>query len=282
MLKILSFRALLTLIKKLSFNYNIIWKKYKGFIMHLNILLLSGNPFFESYTQSDTLGKLIFLALYLLSICSWSVLLHKIWLTHQAKKHALRFQEAFHLQKLNPLNLDTDNLNKKRNLNPFLDLYKVFKKQCLDLLAKNRHFGMLQAKEGGATTAYLSLSDIDFVSSHLSMTVADQIKQLEKNLYILSTTVSLAPFLGLLGTVWGILTTFSELQTQGAGGTHQMVLGGLSMALATTVLGLIDAIPALVGYNYLKNNIRDFATDMEGFANEVLASVELQYRKVEV
>src|SRR4029078_12125978 len=109
-----------------------------------------------------------------------------------------------------------------------------------------------------------------------------QVKHLEKNLYILSTTVSLAPFLGLLGTVWGILTTFSEMQSKTAGSTHQMVLGGLSLALATTVLGLLDAIPALIGYNYLKNTIRDLEVDMEGFSTEILASVELQYRQVDI
>lgn len=242
--------------------------------MDVNMIIIGSNPFFDAYTQSDMLGKFIFIALYTLSICSWIVLLHKVWLTHQAKKAALRFQEAFQLQKLNPLSLDCDTLNKKKSINPFLDLYKVLKKQSLDLLAKNRHFGQ------NAQTS-LSLSDIDFVASHLSTTIADQVKNLEKNLYILSTTVSLAPFLGLLGTVWGILTTFSALQSQSSGSTHQMVLAGLSLALATTVVGLIDAIPALIGYNYLKNTIRDFSTEMEGFSNEILASVELQYRKVD-
>lgn len=254
--------------------------------MHVNIIMLNGNPFFESYSQSDLLGKLIFLGLYALSICSWSVLLYKVWMTYQAKKHAFRFHESFQLQKLNPLSLDCENLNKKKNINPFLDLYQVLKKQCLEVLAKNRHFSKSPINEAThgqpSSPAYLSLSDIDFVSSHLSTQVAQQIKQLEKHLYILSTTVSLAPFLGLLGTVWGILTTFSELQSQSVGSTHQMVLGGLSLALATTVLGLLDAIPALIGYNYLKNDIRDFATEMEGFSNEILAAVELQYRKVEV
>lgn len=60
-----------------------------------------------------------------------------------------------------------------------------------------------------------------------------------------------------------------------------MVLSGLSLALATTVLGLIDAIPALIGYNYLKNSIRDFAMEMEGFSNDLLTSVELEYRKMD-
>lgn len=258
--------------------------------MYVNIIMLNGNPFFEAYSQADILGKLIFFGLYALSICSWTVLIYKIWLTYQAKKHAFRFHEVFQLQKQNPLSLDCENINKKKTINPFLDLYQVLKKQCLEVLAKNRHFSKLQQNESAGSgfnqaypppSSFLSLSDIDFVSSHLSNQVAQQIKHLEKHLYILSTTVSLAPFLGLLGTVWGILTTFSELQAQSVGSTHQMVLGGLSLALATTVLGLLDAIPALIGYNFLKNNIRDFATEMEGFSNEILAAVELQYRKVE-
>ncbi|MBA3720878.1 MAG: MotA/TolQ/ExbB proton channel family protein [Parachlamydiaceae bacterium] len=258
--------------------------------MEVNTIILGANPFFDAYIQSDMLGKFIFIALYALSVCSWVILIHKIWLTHQVKKSALRFHEAFQLQKLNPLSLDFDNLSQKKAINPFLDLYKVLKKQSLDLLAKNRHFSQQATNISSINTNAnsihpsqnsLSLSDIDFVASHLSATVASQVKFLEKHLYILSTTVSLAPFLGLLGTVWGILMTFSALQSQSAGSTHQMVLGGLSLALATTVLGLLDAIPALIGYNYLKNSIRDFATDMEGFSNEILASVELQYRKVD-
>lgn len=257
--------------------------------MYVNIIVLNGNPFFEAYSQSDILGKLIFLGLYALSICSWSVLLYKIWITYQAKKHASRFHEAFQLHKLSPLSLDCESINKRKTINPFLDLYQVLKKQCLEVLTKNRHFSKLQQNESTATgfgqptlpSSYLSLSDIDYIASHLSTQVTQQVKFLERHLYILSTTVSLAPFLGLLGTVWGILTTFSELQMQSVGSTHQMVLGGLSLALATTVLGLLDAIPALVGYNYLKNTIRDFGTEMEGFSNDILAAVELQYRKVD-
>ncbi len=256
--------------------------------MHVNVIILNSNPFFSAYSESDFLGKLIFLGLYILSICSWSILIYKIWMTYQAKKHASRFYEAFQLQKLhNPLNLDCENMNKHKVINPFLDLYQILKKKCAEVLAKNRHFTQMQQTElnksdTSSYATYLSLSDIDYLASHLSTQIAQQVKFLEKHLYILSTTVSLAPFLGLLGTVWGILTTFSALQVQGGGGTHQMVLGGLSLALATTVLGLLDAIPALIGYNYLKNTIRDFSTEMEGFSNEILASVELRYRKVEV
>jgi len=68
----------------------------------------------------------------------------------------------------------------------------------------------------------------------------------------------------------------------GTGGSSQMILGGLSLALATTVFGLVDAIPALIGYNYFKNYVRELTTEMDCFSNEILASVEMQYRKVDV
>lgn len=254
--------------------------------MYVNPIFLSANPFFEAYGQSDIFGRFIFLSLYSLSICSWSILIYKLWIIYQAKKNALRFHEAFLLNKSSPLSLDCENLQKGRALNPFLDLYFVLKSKGLEIFAKNRT--LLKEEEqkndlrADKIASRFSSSDIDYLSSHLVTQVASQVKYLEKYLYILSTTVSLAPFLGLLGTIWGILITFSELQTQSGTGTHQMVLGGLSLALAATVLGLLNAIPALIGYNYLKNSVRDFSVEMEGFANEILTSVELQYARVPI
>lgn len=249
--------------------------------MNVQTFFLASNPFFDAYIHSDFLGKLIFIGLIALSVITWILLIHKVWLTQRAKKFSTQFYEAFQLQKGNPLSLECEHSFQKKFPNPFRSLYLVLKKHTLDILNKNRRFGKHSGEGGKEVGSYLSPTDIDFVEAHLMATVASQTKDLEKNLFILSTIVSLAPFLGLLGTVWGILTTFSEMQTQTAGSTHQMVLGGLSLALATTVLGLIDAIPALIGYNYLKNTIADFQTEMDGFSNEILASVEMQYRKVD-
>lgn len=230
----------------------------------INNFIIASNPFFDAYSGSDLLGKLIFIGLITLSICSWIVLLHKLLLTYQAKANSNHFQKEFYIHKHNPLNMNIEHQGK---VNPFRVIYHNLKRTTLELLNKNQ-------------SSFLSRADIDYVEGHLASAISGQVKLLEKNLFILSTVVSLAPFLGLLGTVWGILATFSEMTSQTAG--NQSILSGLSLALATTVLGLVDAIPALIGYNYLKNTIQDFETDMGAFAHQALSSVELQYRKVDV
>lgn len=238
-------------------------------------LLLVGNQFFQAYMQSDWFGRLIFILLIAASVCCWTLLIYDVWTVARAKRHATEFREAFKKLK-NPLHFDQEAQFKKQNPNPYFELYSVLKKNCIEILNKNQRFG--SQDEG---VSYLGSSDVDCIASHLVACLADQTKGLEKNLFILSTIVGLGPLLGLLGTVWGILITFSGLQAHAAIGTNQMVLGGISLALTTTVLGLFTAIPALIAYNYLKNAIHTFDTQMEGFANEMLTAVEMQYRKVD-
>lgn len=245
-----------------------------------NFFILASNPFIDAYVESDLLGRLIILGLLLLSVWSWVLIAHKCWITYQAKKNAREFYRAFEAQKANPLGFEWSQAKIYGNPNPFLDLYAILKKYTLEILNKNKHFLKTQTPTE-STPTYMTPYDVDYVQAHLASTIARQTKFLEKHLFILATIVSLAPFLGLLGTVWGILMTFAEMQMQTGGGANNTVLGGISLALATTVLGLLDAIPALIGYNYLKNSIRDFQTDMEGFSNELLAAVEIYYRKVE-
>lgn len=249
-----------------------------------NIFFLASNPFIDAYVESDFLGKMIILGLILLSIWSWVLISHKCWITYNAKRNAEEFYRAFEAQRSNPLGFEWTPPIGRKNPNPFMELYGILKKHTLEILNKNKHFFKQKSLSAGTTeqtATYMTPSDVDFVQAHLSSTIAKETKFLEKHLFILSTIMSLAPFLGLLGTVWGILMTFGEMQAQTAGGTHNTVLTGISLALVTTVMGLVVAIPALIGYNYLKNSIRDFQTDMEGFSNELLASVEIYYRKVE-
>ena len=151
----------------------------------INNFVIASNPFFDAYSQSDLLGKLIIIGLIILSIVSWVILIHKFWLTYQARKNSLHFQRSFQVHKLNPLGIECD-LSPK-DLNPFRTIYSHLKKNTLELLNKNRHF----KKE---EVSYLSPADIDYVEGHLLSTITHQTKYLEKNLFILATVVSLGLF----------------------------------------------------------------------------------------
>lgn len=239
------------------------------------LILAVSNPFYQAYLYSDFLGKVIFLSLIAISILSWTILIHKIFYTRQAKRNSLEFYKIFNKKPRNALNFEKEQQFKHKSPNPFYELYQVLKRKTVEMLNKNRAFS-----QNKGDISYLSPTDVETIDSMLFSKTAFLVKFLEKNLFILAIIVGLSPLLGILGTVWGILNTFSELRAHALASTNQMVLGGISLALTTTVLGILNAIPALIAYNYLKNYISNFETEMDGFSSEMLASVEMQYRKV--
>ncbi len=245
--------------------------------IHSFLLATAQNPFVTAWFESDFLGKIIFIGLICLSIISWTILIHKWWITMRVKEESVLFKRSFLEQKQHPLEVSYARTTHPETPNAFHIVYEVLKGKAAELLEKNRR---VKGEEKESTM--LSASDIALLETHATSTISSVTKYLERNLYLLSTIVTLSPFLGLLGTVYGILGTFSGLSGEAGLGINQQVLGGLSLALTTTVLGLINAIPALVGYNYLKNSISDFDHEMERFATEVLSTVNMHYRNVEV
>ena len=230
--------------------------------------------------MADAFGKCVFLGLFTLSIISWIVLIHKYWLVRKVKIASHEFATFIKAQKDAVFHLTPNHLpSQDPNLfHPFADIYFTLKLKTKDFLAKNKYF----LSKRSEAPVYLSSADLDTVHKEVQNTIVQSTKQLEKHLFILSTIVTLAPFLGLLGTVWGILVAFNELQSGASIGSSTALLGGLSTALTTTVLGLLIAIPALVGFNYLKNVIRNFKSEMDNFGNDLLSLVELQYRQVDI
>jgi len=249
-------------------------------------MILAVNAFTSAYAQSDFFGKLIFLGLLALSVVSWVVLSHKTWQMRKVKQISEAFRRALEKHKEELLSLDLENLPKPRLKeipHPFAEIFLALKQKSVDILNKNHFFAReLAEKENKISPVYLSPSDLELIEAYALSALSTQIKKLEKNLFILSTVTTLGPFLGLLGTVWGILVTFSGLHGGGSIGSNSAILGGLSTALATTVLGLLIAIPALISYNYLKNGSKYLSSDMEDFLCHLLSQLELQYRKVEL
>ena len=211
------------------------------------IHLATGNPFITSYIQSDWFGKGIFWGLFTLSALSWTILVHKAWLFYQVRKLSDEFVLLF--SEKEPLALQFTKPVKGSLLevpHPFFEIYKSLKQKTLQIIGKNHFFAPNAASA-------ISEADLGLIESQVYSTLAKQNKLLEKNLFVLSIISTLGPFLGLLGTVWGILLTFGELQSRGISSSNASMLAGLSMALATTVIGLVIAIPAFAGYTYLKN-----------------------------
>lgn len=231
-------------------------------------LFAAANPFVSSYLQSDGFGKGIFIALYATSAICWIVLLYKAWELWTVRKLTDHFRKTFSENRSDPLDLSFTRPAWGRMIeviHPLFEIYRLVKQQTLQLIDRNQN-------------AKLSAQDIDLIEAQVSLAMSSCMKKVEKHLFILSTIVTLAPFLGLLGTVWGILLTFSQLQS-GFQASNAAMLTGLSMALATTVIGLLVAIPALVGYNYLKNSGKETRREMEEFSHSLLSSIELHYRK---
>jgi len=231
-------------------------------------LFAANQPLFSAYAQADFFGKCIFFALFSLSILCWIVLIHKSFQVRKVKRFASSFQKNVEKNKEQVLGISVE----KRE-HPFALVFQAMRQKTLEILNKNHFFA--EDKEH----AFLTRSDLELVESHVLTTISVEAKRLEKNLYVLSTIYALAPFLGLLGTVWGILVTFGELQSNAAASSNTAMLGGLSTALATTVFGLLIAIPALISYNYLKNSFKSLSSEMEDFLYRLLSTVELQYRK---
>ncbi|MFY7842567.1 MAG: MotA/TolQ/ExbB proton channel family protein [Rhabdochlamydiaceae bacterium] len=243
---------------------------------------LSISIFFSAYTESDFFGKWIFIGLYALSILCWTIGLYKFWVMRKTQKISRQFQDRVLRNKQSILNLGVEDLPKLENKeipHPFLAVFLSMKEKTLEILNKNNFFA--SKGDENSSRAYLSKTDFEFLETQVLVTISEEYKKLDSYLFVLSTIVTLAPFLGLLGTVWGILVTFMELQKGQNAGSNSIILGGLSTALATTVLGLLIAIPALIAFNYLKNASRLLLSQLEDFFYQLVSAIEIQYRRID-
>ncbi|HEY4254859.1 MAG TPA: MotA/TolQ/ExbB proton channel family protein [Chlamydiales bacterium] len=227
---------------------------------------IASNPFISAYAQSDWFGKGIFWGLFLLSALCWIVIVYKGWQFRTVRKLSEEFSGAFVEKKMDPLELQCSRPTARhlKDLpHPLFDIYRGVKQQALQLIGRNGE-------------SLLSTEDLELIGSEAMMNLSSSTKKMEKHLFLLPTIVTLGPFLGLLGTVWGILLTFSQFQGKV---NNAAMLSGLSLALATTVVGLLVAIPAVVGYSYLRNAGKEMRRQMEEFSHALMAAIELHYRK---
>ena len=120
------------------------------------------------------------------------------------------------------------------------------------------------------------ITSLNAVTVTMQLAAGEEVRKVEKYMPWLATTGSVTPFIGLFGTVWGVMDAFTGLGTAGAA-SLRAVAPGIAEALITTAAGLFTAVPAVIAYNHFLHDIRDLSSRMDSFAMEVTAVVEKLY-----
>jgi biopolymer transport protein TolQ len=212
-------------------------------------------------------GKLIILLLLVFSIFAWTVMVTKGLQMRRARQLNDLFLLEFRNQSA------VMDIHTRRIQVEGCPLFAVYQEGCMDLDRR------LNAPDG-ERRRYVSLKSMEHVKRSIEGTVARESLSLESGLITLAIAVSGAPFLGLLGTVWGVMNTFAAIsQTKKA--DLATMAPGVSAALATTVAGLLVAIPSMFAYNWLVHNLRVHTVELDNFAQELASKLETEYLKDE-
>lgn len=214
---------------------------------------------FDMIANAGPMVKFILLILLVLSIACWCIILLKYRLIRRANRESGAFVRLFRQRKnYSALYRDSDNLEDSH----LAQIYRVGYAE-LNRLGKSLETKNLLELSGNPE---ILLENVDRA---IQGGMASERQRFERFLPLLATTGSTAPFIGLFGTVWGIMTSFQEIGIRGAANLA-VVAPGISEALVATAIGLAAAIPAVVAYNHFSTRIRAIETEMSHFAADFL------------
>jgi len=215
-------------------------------------------------------GPVVSGVLYLLvffSVASWGVILYKARQIRAARRSSNRFIEAFWETK----NLTTIHAaSQEMEQSPVAQVFRAGYQELVRLTRAKR-----QAEDSQLST---ELGGVANVERAMRRAATQQLTQLERALTFLATTASATPFIGLFGTVWGIMHAFLGLSSTQSS-TIQAVAPGIAEALIATATGLFAAIPAVIAYNSFSRQIRVLSAEMDNFAFEFLNIAERHFLK---
>jgi biopolymer transport protein TolQ len=221
-------------------------------------------------TGSGQVVQAVLYILILFSVFSRGVIIYKARQVRTARRQSARFVELF---------WDTKNLTSIHTASQDLKespVVQVFRAGYQELVRFTRAKRQAEAAEDGADGT--ELSGLASVERAMKRARNQELTRLEKALTFLATTASATPFIGLFGTVWGIMNAFLGLSaTQSS--SIQAVAPGIAEALIATATGLVAAIPAVVAYNHFSRQIRVLAAEMENFSAEFLNIAERHFLK---
>ena len=213
------------------------------------------------FLQADIIVKTVMLLLLIASFWSWAVIFDKVMRLRRLKRDAQSFEESF----WSGGSLDDlfDRVG-NRPTDPMSAIFAAAMREWRRSAAK----GLI-----GSPTMRASLQDR--IERVMNVTVGREMERLEKFMPYLATVGSTAPFVGLFGTVWGIMNSFTSIAAS-KNTSLAVVAPGIAEALFATALGLVAAIPAVIAYNKLSTDFGRYAGRLEAFANEFSAILSRQ------
>ncbi len=237
-----------------------------------NLLPLADAGVWYAFANSDAMGKGIVFLLFLSSMVAWFIMIEKGLALYRAQKLSERFADTFN----NQHGMNSVLRDGMENPCPVAKVYISGMEQLLEFYGQTAdEVRSNLPTAGNRGPRKLSPAQLDAVQTAMEREISGQIFVIEERIGMLATAVSLAPFLGLFGTVWGVMIAFCGVASAGSANI-QALAPGVAGALLTTVAGLVVAIPSLVGYNYLTQMIRKITVSMDNFSESFMARLKLE------
>src|SRR5881296_2042364 len=215
-----------------------------------------GGEILELVSNTGAVAKLVLLILLIFSLISWAIILSKWSVLRRARVQSGRFLRAFRkAERLQDVAAVAEQFRPSPLVGVFEGGFEEYRRQ------------------GGVSTGMIR-SPLALQRA-MQIAASEEMTRFERNLPWLAITGAVTPFVGLFGTVWGIIDAFHGLGTSGAA-TLRAVAPGISEALITTAAGLAAAIPAVIAYNLIGGSIRSFASRCDDFSLEMANAVERQ------
>ena len=217
--------------------------------------------------HTGPMARAVLLLLIVFSIVSWAIIVYKGLVLHSAYSQSQTFLQVFRKSsKFSEVNSVCVQLKAS-------PLVGVFQAGYLEVNQQVRGAG---GSTSGGTATKPTVRSLESLSRSLARAATVEGTRLERRVSFLATTASVSPFIGLFGTVWGIMTAFGDIGRMGSANLA-VVAPGISEALITTAAGLAAAIPAAVFFNYYNSRIKVLASMMDDFALEFLNIVERNF-----
>ena len=244
--------------------------------MNLMLLLADGTSspgIYYAYQNSDNVGKAIVLILIVGSMLTWIVMLNKTIELLKAKSLSERFLFFFH-ENRRAVTYPSLIREGAENSGPLAAVYTAGVEKLLEFYENAQDTNII-TNSGDLRPTKLSEAQYNAIEAVLESAVSAQIEMLETKIGFLATLVSLSPFCGLFGTVWGVMMAFCGIAAAGKA-DFTALAPGVAGALLTTVAGLFVAIPSLIGYNLLTGIIRNLTVQMDNFTEAFMARIKLE------